>query len=322
MIGGGLTGVSIARDAAGRGLSVLLVEAQDLAGATSSATSKFIHGGVLSLDKSALSAALRYLKENEILYRNASHLVRPVSCVVLEDRSGDKSVMGSALWRLKLWLYNRARVKGLFPKARKLSLENRPEDLKAVPIKFEDDARVDAYKAQEEDPKKKNVLLGGKKDKQDALPSSRDALLFSGLWVDDTRLVISHAIDAAQRGASILTYTTCEGVQARDGVWRVSLRDTRGDDRLDITASMVVNATGPWVSDFIDKAGVGKSDPDLPQLEFVRESHIILPRKYDGDHVYALRQKEGGVVYVAPYEEDYTLVGVSRAAYDPEKDGA
>ena len=317
VIGGGLNGVSIARDAAGRGLSVLLVEAHDLAGATSSATSKLVHGGVLDLEKKAISASVKSLKEREILYKSAQHLFHPMVCVMPLDQNDQKGSISSLFWRAKLWLHNFLSERNLLARTRLCVLNG--DDERLAPLK-------NPELGEEEDnttimkPHERLRFLGNITEKDYAKRLARKMLIFTGCWVDDTRLVVCNAIDAASRGARILTYTTCEGLQARDGCWRVSLRDTRGEDRIDVSASMVVNATGPWVCDFVNKAGIGKSDPDLPQVKFAKDSHIILPRQYKGDHAYMLRQDNGRVVYVMPYEGQYTLVGASREDYKGDAD--
>jgi len=309
VIGGGLHGTSIARDAAGRGLSVLLVEAQDLAGATSSATSKIIHGGVLGLEKHAFIASVNSLKEREILHKNAQHLFHPMACIMPLDKGDEGDVKVGLLWRMKLWLYNKLSERDLFKCARFCVLngdDKRLASLKNPSLeKEEDDTAIMK-------PHERLRFLGNITDKDYALRLARKTLTFTACRVDDTRLVICNAIDAASRGAKILTYTSCERLQMQDGCWRVSLCDMRGDDAIDVTSSMVVNATGPWAGEFINKVGVGKSDPDLPQVNLAKDSHIILPRQYEGDHAYALRQNDGAVVYVMPYEEKYTLVGASQ----------
>ncbi len=310
VIGGGLTGASIARDAAGRGLSVLLVEARDLAGATSSATSKILHGGVLDLENRGLSRCIKSQKEREVVYKNAQHLFHPMACVMPLDQ-GDKkhTKFISMLWRAKLWVYNKFGNRSLFSRASFCMIngdDERLSPLKNPKLEEEEDSTTIMK------PHERLRFLGNITDKDYALKLAREAMTFKVCRVDDTRLAICNAIDASLRGAKVLNYTSCERLQQREGCWLVSLRDMRGEETLDIKASMVVNATGPWVSDFIQNMGVGKNDPDLPQINLAKDSHIILPRQYDGDYAYALRQDGGSIVYVMPFEDDYTLVGASQ----------
>ena len=317
VIGAGLNGTSIARDAAGRGLSVLLVEAEDLAGATSSATSKLLLGGVPGLDDKTFSANIRSLKECEILYKNAQHVIRPITCVMPLDQNDETGRWADLLWRAKLWLHNFLSERDLLLRSQLCVLEGKDEKLSALknPVLAEVEEDISIMK-----PHERLRVLGNITEKDYAHRLARKTLVFVGCKVDDTRLVVCNAVDAALRGANVLTYTTCVGLQGRDGCWRVSLRDTHGDDTINVTASMVVNATGPWVCDFVKKMGVGKSDPDLPKVKLAKDSHIILPRQYEGEHAYVLRQEDGRTIYVMPYEGDYTLVGASHEDYEGDAD--
>ncbi len=280
VIGGGINGVGIARDAAGRGLSVLLVEAQDLAGATSSSSSKLIHGGLRYLENYDFSLVRKALKEREILYKNAQHLIWPLECVIpINDKQRPVWLL-----RLGLWIYDRLSGKKSFPNSSM--------------VKFSDD-------------------LLGKPLKNDF----ENGFKYFDCQADDTRLVIMNALDAASRGAKILTYTSCNNLRIQDGCWVVGLKDSRSDDSIEISASMVVNATGPWVRKFLDSVGLDDGDNDLPSVRLVKGSHIILPRQYDGNHAYVLQQTDKRIVFVTPYEGEYTLVGTTEEDYkgDPRE---
>tara|TARA_R110002095_G_scaffold50733_4_gene44460 strand:+ start:212 stop:1720 length:1509 start_codon:yes stop_codon:yes gene_type:complete len=276
IIGGGINGAGIARDAAGRGLSVLLVEAQDLAGATSSASTKLIHGGLRYLENREFSLVRKSLKEREILYRNAQHLIWPIECVLPFDAQRRPKW----LLRMGLWLYDHLGGAKTLPNS--------------TIVNFADDPTG-------------RVLQ----------ESIKNGFKYADCQTDDTRLVIMNAVDAAARGAKILTYTQCDKLEIHEGRWRVGLKDTRGgDDSINISASMVVNATGPWVGSFLDSIGLEGTDPDLPTVRLVKGSHIILPRQYEGDHAYVLQQPDGRIVFVAPYEGQYTLVGTTEEEYE------
>ncbi len=279
VIGGGINGVGVARDAAGRGLSVLLVEASDLACATSSSSSKLIHGGLRYLEHREFSLVRQALREREVLYKNIPHLVRSAECLLLQDEDQ------RPLWltRMGLWLYDNLGGKMSLPKSRL--------------VDFRDEADNSKYA---------KSLLG----------DIEKGIIYSDCIVDDTRLVILNAVDAAARNATILTHTMCEGLAISNGRWRVSLRDHKTNDALDISAAMVVNATGPWVSSFLDGMGVGWDDPDLPMVRLVKGSHIILPKLYEGNHIYVLQQPDKRIVFVAPYEGKYTLVGTTEEEFD------
>ena len=275
VIGGGINGAGIARDAAGRGLSVLLVEAHDLAGATSSASTKLIHGGLRYLEHREFSLVRKSLKEREILFKNAQHLVWPIECVL----PFDETKRPKWLLRLGLWLYDCLGGVKSFPDSRV--------------IKFNGDAA-----------------------NQPLQQEIKNGFVYTDCQADDTRLVVMNAVDAAARGAKILTYTLCERLEIQDGRWRVSLKDSRSDDTIKVSAAMVVNATGPWVRQFLDSIGLGEHDHDLPAVRLVKGSHVILPRQYEGEQAYVLQQKDGRIVFVAPYERKYTLVGTTEEDYE------
>ena len=275
VIGGGINGAGIARDAAGRGLSVLLVEADDLGGATSSASSKLIHGGLRYLEHREFGMVREALKEREVLLRNVPHLISPLECVFLQD----DEQRPQWLIRLGLWLYDHLGGKKSLPNSRVVRFGN---DVFGKPL----------------------------------LDDMLDGIVYSDCYVDDTRLVVLNAVDAAARNAKVLTHTRCESLKVCDGRWRVTLRDTMSEETLDVSASMVVNATGPWVGKFLEDVGIGHRDPDLPMVRLVKGSHIILPRQYEGDHAYVLQQPDKRIVFVAPYQGEYTLVGTTEEEFE------
>ena len=279
VIGGGINGVGIARDAAGRGLSVLLVEAEDIAGATSSASSKLIHGGIRYLENLEFGMVRGALKEREVLMKTAPHLVYPMECVFLQDHKTRPQWMV----RAGLWVYDHLGGRTSMPRSRVIQFK---QDEYGAPL----------------------------------LSDRIDGVVYYDGYVDDTRLVVLNAVDAAGRNAKILTHTACEGLSIVDGRWRVSLRDTVSEDTLDVQASMVVNATGPWVGRFLESVGISGGDPDLPKVRMVKGSHVLLPRLYEGEHAYVVQRQDKRIVFVAPYK-GYTLVGTTEEDYqgDPRE---
>ncbi len=278
VIGGGINGAGIARDAAGRGLSVLLIEAEDLAGATSSASSKLIHGGLRYLENYEFGMVRGALREREVLYSNAPHLIRPLECVFLQDDNTRPQ------WMVKIgaWIYDHLGGKNSLPKSRVIDFVGGDTDKYAKPLNG-------------------NI---------------KDGLVYYDCQVDDTRLVISNVVDAAERGAQVLTHTICENLSVSDGVWRLALSEAGKSDLCNVSASMVVNATGPWVGKFLENLGIGESDHDLPHVRMVKGSHIILPRLYSGAHAYVLQRPDKRIVFVAPYQGEYTLVGTTEEEYE------
>ncbi len=185
IIGGGINGTGIARDAAGRGLTVVLVEGDDLASGTSSASSKLIHGGLRYLEYGNYRLVKESLREREILLRTAPHLVRPMEFVLPLDGRG------RPMWKIRagFWLYRRFAGKTRLKPSR----------------------AVNALQ---------NQSFGAA-----LRPEYKKGYVYSDAWGDDTRLVVMNAVDAAENGADIRTRTICTGLKAEGGAWIISLHD-------------------------------------------------------------------------------------------------
>jgi glycerol-3-phosphate dehydrogenase len=268
IVGGGINGAGIARDAAGRGLKVLLCEKGDLAGATSSASSKMIHGGLRYLEHGAFRLVRESLAEREVLLKTAPHLVRPMRFVLPHGLG----LRPRWMLRLGLFLYDRLGGARTLPASATIDLRSGPF---GVPLR-------------------------------DGVTSG---FVYSDCVVDDARLVVANARDAAQRGATILTRT--ELIEARrDGlVWRAALKGAVGTAH-QIAARILVNAAGPWAAEVRTRAGLsGRAG-----LRLVKGSHIVVRRLYDGDHAYLLQNDDRRVVFAIPFERDFTLVGTTEAA--------
>jgi glycerol-3-phosphate dehydrogenase len=264
IVGGGINGAAIARDAAGRGLDVLLVEKDDLARHTSSASSKLIHGGLRYLEQFEFALVRESLHEREILLRTAPHLVRPLM-FVLPDPPG-----GRPWWMIRLGLlfYDLLAGRGGLPRSRGV-------------------------------PKGDTALSAPLKPAGFRLATYYDA------WVDDARLVVLNALDAAERGAEIATRTEFLSA-ARDGeAWAATLSGGRT-----VRAKMIVNAAGPWVADVLNQRLETRSEA---KVRLVKGSHILVPRLWDGDHAYILQQADGRVVFALPYGEA-SLIGTTDIA--------
>lgn len=279
IIGGGINGAGIARDAAGRGMSVLLVEAQDLAGATSSASTKLIHGGLRYLEHFEFRLVREALQEREVLLRLAPHIIWPLD-FVLPHVPGIRPA-----WMVRLGLYLYDHLGGL----KKLS--------PSVPLKL----REHDYGAPLRETYKKGFR-------------------YADCWVQDSRLVVLNAIDADELGAHILTRTACTGLRVQDGVWHAELRDSSSGETATKTASMVVNAAGPWVHEVLQGNGLTVAKK-TPKVRLVKGSHIIVPRLFEGQQAYILQQPDKRVVFAIPYEDNFTLIGTTDVDYhdDPAR---
>jgi glycerol-3-phosphate dehydrogenase len=269
IIGGGINGVGIARDAAGRGLKVLLVEQNDLASATSSASTKLIHGGLRYLAHGAFRLVREALAEREVLLRIAPHLVRPMR-FVLPAEMADRPA-----WMLNLGLFLYDWIGGR----------------RTLPGRKTIDFRTDAAGA----PLKRHFGTGFE---------------YSDCTVDDSRLVVLNAVDAAARGASIRTRTRCLRAE-RSHVWTLML-DARG--RRDVaTARVLVNAAGPWLATVAETAL--RLDHRLP-VRLVKGSHIVVERLFDHGRAYILPTADGRFVFARPFGPDFTLIGTTDEDYD------
>ncbi len=272
VIGGGINGAGIARDAAGRGLSVVLCEQGDLANATSSASSKLIHGGLRYLEYYAFRLVREALAEREVLYENAPHIIFPIRFVLPHE----KSLRPAWLIRAGLFLYDHLGGRRRLPGSHGIDLHADPE---GAPLREE---------------------FG-------------NGFVYSDCWVDDARLVVLNALDAAERGATILTRTRCLAARREDSLWRVRLQDARSGTEWAVDARILVNAAGPWVGKVLEDV-VGIDRGQRPRL--VKGSHVVVPRLYDGDHAYILQNDDRRVVFVIPYEGDYSLIGTTDVPFD------
>ncbi|WP_425407602.1 glycerol-3-phosphate dehydrogenase [Hwanghaeella sp.] len=277
IIGGGVNGCGIARDAAGRGLKVLLAEQRDLAIGTSSASTKLIHGGLRYLEHYEFGLVRESLKEREVLLSMVPHIAWPLR-FVLPHHSGLRPAW---LIRLGLFLYDHLGGRKILPGCRTLDLR-----------------------------------------KHEAGRPLRDtftkAFEYSDCWVDDARLVTLNAMDAAARGADILTRTAVTDAKRENGAWTVTLNDeATGGDRT-IRAKTVVNAAGPWVADVLARrVGVNSK----ASVRLVKGSHIVIPRKFEHDRAYIFQNADQRIIFAIPYEQDFTLIGTTDVDFtDDPKD--
>ncbi len=268
IIGGGINGTGIARDAAGRGLRVLLVEQHDLASGTSSASTKLIHGGLRYLEHGTFRLVREALAERDVLLRMAPHLIQPMRFVLPVD----PDLRSPWLLRLGLFIYDHLGGRTLLPRSGPVDLTS---DAAGVPLK----------------------------------PAYRKAFEYSDCWVDDARLVVLNAVDAAERGATIRTRTACIGAE-RDEIWRLTLERRAG--REVVTARILVNAAGPWIGHVAEKV---LRVPLAQPARLVKGSHIVVPRLFDHDRAYLLQQPDRRVVFALPFERDFTMVGTTDADF-------
>jgi glycerol-3-phosphate dehydrogenase len=140
------------------------------------------------------------------------------------------------------------------------------------------------------------------------------AFEYSDCRVDDSRLVILNARDAADRGAAIFTRTEVLSARVEMGVWRIRLRDAASGGETEVSARLLVNAAGPWA----DAVSRQLASAQNPRLRLVRGSHIVVPKLFEGDGAYLFQNPDGRVVFAIAWQEDFTLIG----ATDVEHSGA
>jgi glycerol-3-phosphate dehydrogenase len=276
VIGGGINGAGIARDAAGRGLKVALVEQADLASATSSSSTKLVHGGLRYLESFAFRLVRESLAERERLLSIAPHIVRPME-FILPHANGLRPRWQIALGLL---LYDRLGARRRLAASRAVRLTQTPYG-------------------------------------ESLAEGMRHGFAYSDCAVDDSRLVVLNAMDAASRGASIRTRTRFVSAQRAQGRWEITCIDERGGHLVTIDARAIVNAAGPWVN-CVDRSLLPSHSES--QIRLVKGSHIVVPRLYSGEHAFLLQHTDGRVVFAIPYENDFTLIGTTDVPYsgDPK----
>lgn len=273
VIGGGVNGCGIARDAAGRGLKVCLVEKDDLASATSSASTKLIHGGLRYLEQYDFKLVSESLNERERLLKGAPHIIWPLEFILPHE----PHLRPFWLIRTGLYLYDFLGKREVLPGS------------KGVNFKTHISGR----------PLKRKFTKG---------------FSYADCWVEDSRLVVLSAKDAAEKGANILTRTECVSLKADKDHWVADIEDTYTKQTQKITAKCVVNAAGPWVRKFIDQNNLAQQN--TLKTRYSKGSHIVVPKFYEGDHAYILQQPDKRIVFAIPYEQNFTLVGTTDAIYD------
>ena len=287
IIGGGINGCGIARDAAGRGLSVCLAEMNDIGSATSASSTKLFHGGLRYLEYFELRLVREALIERETLLRAMPHISWPLRFVLpwhpdmrFEGSTPTSKILNTVMpwmkgrrpsWliRLGLFLYDTLGGRKILPGTSRLDLRSAPEGRGLNP-KFE------------------------------------KAFEYSDCWVEDSRLVVLNARDAEARGAQIMPRTKVTSAEVVDGLWHVTLQE--GDQSRTMTAKMVVNAAGPWVGDVL--RGTLKSNSQSG-VRLVRGSHIVTKRLFDHDKCYFFQGTDGRIIFAIPYETDFTLIGTT-----------
>ncbi|MDQ2192250.1 MULTISPECIES: glycerol-3-phosphate dehydrogenase [unclassified Vibrio] len=274
VVGGGINGAGIAVDAAGRGLKVGLYEEKDFASATSSASSKLIHGGLRYLEHYEFRLVGESLAEREVLLRKAPHIAKP-----MRFRLPHRPFLRPA-WMIRagLFLYDHLGKRTSLPASKKIALNAGVVTKNEMKMGFE----------------------------------------YSDCWVDDARLVILNAMQARELGSEVKNYCRVESARRVDELWHVTLFDEKTQTRFTRRSHALVNATGPWVKQFIDE----QIEITSPYgIRLIKGSHIIVPKIHDEEQAYILQNEDKRIVFVIPYLDHYSMIGTTDVEYrgDPRQ---
>jgi glycerol-3-phosphate dehydrogenase len=267
IIGGGINGAGIARDAAGRGLSVALCEMNDFASGTSSKSTKLIHGGLRYLEQYEFRLVREALAEREVLLRLAPHIIWPMP-FVLPQAPGMRP---GWMIRAGLWLYGRLGGPTTMPAPRAIKLRDVAE---SAPLR----------------------------------EHLRNGFVYWDCCVDDARLVILNLRSAADLGATILSRTRCISARRINTWWEIETKNQITGELNTCKALALVNAAGPWVKDVMQEALPVTSPANI---QLIKGSHIVVSRLYEGDHAYLLQNEDRRVIFIIPYEKNFTLIGTT-----------
>lgn len=278
VIGGGINGCGIARDATGRGYKVALAEMNDFASGTSSGATKLIHGGLRYLEHYEFRLVRESLMEREVLWAMAPHIIWPMRFVLPYHKDG---IRPAWLIRLGLFLYDHLGGRKLLPPTATLDMKRDPagKPLKALFTK---------------------------------------AFEYSDGWVDDARMVVLNARDAADRGATIMPRTKVISARREGALWTIETENTLSGEKRQFRSRMLVNAAGPWVDHVLSDA-FGKNQ--VHNVRLVQGSHIIVRKKFDDPRAYFFQNPDNRIIFAIPYEQDFTLIGTTDRDYkDDPKD--
>jgi glycerol-3-phosphate dehydrogenase len=275
VVGGGINGTGVARDLAGRGWRVMLVEQDDLAQHTSSASTKLVHGGLRYLEYFEFSLVRKALQEREVLMRSAPHIIWPLHFVMPHDAA----MRPAWMIRIGLFLYDHLA-------RRKVLSASRGIDLRGSGLGGE---------------------LGRPLHKR-----FTKGFVYSDGWVDDARLVVLNAMAAREHGAVVLTRTRCTAAQRSASAWTATLNRADGSTQT-VQARALVNAAGPWAEAFLRGVAkpAGSEKLASKSLRLVKGSHIVVPRCFAHDHAYLFQNADKRIIFAIPYESAFTLIGTT-----------
>ena len=280
VVGGGITGAGIARDAALRGLRVALVEKLDFGAGTSSKSSKLIHGGLRYLEQGELGLVFESVNERKRLMRLARHLVRPLPFLVTNFK-GDRRWL--ATLALGLWIYDALCFFG----------------------NYKNHVTFGPKKTLELEPQLRSVGLNG-------------GILYYDCVTDDARLTLECALDAVALGAVVLNHARA-GKLLRDASGKIAgvvVVDTEGGGTIEAKAKVVINATGPWSDEVRALAGEPGILKPTKGIHVVMDS-ARLPVKHA---LMMISPRDKRAVFCIPWGLGRTVVGTTDTFFDGSPD--
>ena len=276
IVGGGINGAGIARDAAGRGVRTALIDQGDFGSATSSASTKLIHGGLRYLEYYEFRLVRESLGEREVVLRLAPHLVSPLRFIMPHV----PSLRPAWMIRIGLWLYDHMGGRRILPGS-------------------------------------EGVRLNGEGFGAGLKPELGKGFSYFDARVDDARLVILNLKSAARHGARMLPRTRLLTARRENGHWRATVENALTGQRSEITARVLLNAAGPWVKNVIENS----ESAVAAGARLVKGSHIVVPRVHAGEHAYILQNTDKRVIFIIPYQDDWSLIGTTDIVIESMDEG-
>ena len=267
VIGGGVNGCGVARDAAGRGYSVYLAEKSDIASGTSSASSKLIHGGLRYLENFEFSLVRESLRERDILIKIAPHLIKEMR-FILPHHNKLRPV-----WLLKLGM---------------LLYDN------LYSSKY---IKRSSY-----------IRLPFHESKSTLKDTFKKGFEYSDCITDDARLTVLNATDAKRLGGNINTRTIVKNMEQKKGVWNIEVLNTISNETKYVQAKVVVNATGPWVDNFLKNHS---KQTKIDNVRLVKGSHIVVKKLFNHSYAYIFQNSDGRIFFAVPWEKEFTFIGTT-----------
>ncbi len=275
VVGGGINGAGIARDAVGRGLRVILCEQHDLAQHTSSASTKLIHGGLRYLEYYEFKLVRKSLQEREVLLRAAPHIIAPLRFVMPHDADQRPAWM----IRTGLFMYDHLAKREFLPPSQGIKLKGHEA---GAPLKG-DFRRGFVYSD------------GWVDDARLVVLNALDASERGAQILTRTKCISARRISTNEHGQS----------------WQATLEDAAGV-KTEINARAIVNAAGPWAAQF---AGAVSGAASAYGLRLIKGSHIVVPRLFDHQYAYIFQNPDKRIIFAIPFQNDFTLIGTTDLEY-------